>query len=112
MGADRFVYWKEKKPSKEEIQKILEDFIGGAGTLAEWGNGRFGIDLKGENSFPFRRIPDALKHHFPIKERFIEVFVHPHCIDILTRQADEYTHSVAEGMAAMFARFFEGSRDG
>lgn len=110
MACDRFVYWNERKPTKEEIQLVLEDFFGPVAKV-EWheDQNRFYATIVGEKSPPFRRIKDA--HPFvdtEVSERWIEVYVDDDNIDVMTRMQDELTNVLAAGVAKMFARYWEG----
>jgi hypothetical protein len=44
-------------------------------------------------------------------ERFIEVYVADDNVDVMTRQADEFTNALAEGLASLIARKFKGKRE-
>jgi hypothetical protein len=120
MGIDRFVTWPKGKgherPTLDMIRETLEDYLGGAMEKIDIVDGvRIVAVLKGRPSFPFRRqagLPpgfrEATEQH---TERWIEVFWTKKDIDVITRQTDEYTNVVAEGFAALCARFWQGKRD-
>jgi hypothetical protein len=65
----------------------------------------------GKPSYPFRRhkgfekYAPAVEQH---EERWFEVYVEKHQIDVITRQTDEYTNVVAEGFAALCRRCWHG----
>lgn len=124
MACDRFVYWNECRPTKQEIQFVLEDFFGAAGVVT-WGwttpgcpvdgtgapscSDRFFVTLVGNKSESFRRIPEAAAFVDPdIRERWIEVYIGKDNIDVITRLQDEYTSTLASGVAKLFARCWEG----
>jgi hypothetical protein len=116
MALDRFVYWKTKRrPTRDEIGTVVEDFFKGFGAEIEWRTDRYFIKLPGEITHPFDRIVGARKHPAELTdaERWIEVWPDPDdaCIDVMTRQQDEVTNVLAEGLAQLFARFWDGRRD-
>lgn len=119
MACDRFVYWKGEygpRPSRDTLGHIIEDYLGGAAKEIKWDKDRFFVTLQGQTSSPFRRsqrlplLIDSLcrvTHH----DRWIEVWPDGKCCDIITRQADEYTSAVADGLQALLLRFYEASEE-
>ena len=114
MAYDRLINFKNS-PSKKDLQFIIEDYFGAAATKVYWNKDRFFIDLAGNFSFPFYRIKSlsdsikarmALDHQ--IKPRWIEVWKNKKSVDVITRQADEFTNVAADGLASMICRFFDG----
>lgn len=110
MACDRFVDFKERRPTKEETEKVLRDFFGPDAAEIDWDGGRFYIMLPGKCSFPFASLPISLTNPFAEgeRERWIEVYVEDDQFDVITRGHDEYTNVIADGIAAMFARFWKG----
>lgn len=116
MALDRFVRFKDGKwPSKDDVESVLRHFFAEAATVTLDGN-RFMIDLPGKNSFPFK---DVIRKRFGVdylrtddswaESRWIEVFyLEGEHLDVLTRQQDHYTNILANGIAEMFALFWEG----
>lgn len=117
MASDWFVYWKERKPTRKEVQIVLEDFFTGVATKIEWDQDRFFIDLVGKPRSPFYRLSEAAKRSddafFHEEEGFdvrcLEVWLGADCLDIMTRHQDELTNTLATGLARAFARFWGGS---
>jgi len=114
MARDRFIWFKgeHKVPSKDDVQSVLTHFIGEAGTV-EWrkDQSRFYMVLQGDPSWPFTDMD--LGVHNPHGEdkgrsRWIEVYMGKDNIDVMTRMMDEYTNTVADGVAKMIARFWQG----
>ena len=114
MSLDRYVNFKTKKPTKEQLQMILEDYLGGIGEI-ECHSSRWFVALPGKPSFPFRRL-DGLEDYQAMYSqadgRYFEVYINlepaadnPN-IDVLTRVADEFTNNVAQGFAELIARYF------
>jgi hypothetical protein len=108
MALDRFVKFGARRPSKEEVGLVLRDFFGPEAAKVEWEGDRFYVSLPGKNSFPFASLPDGGWNPFEGHERWIEIFVNDKQFDVITRLADEYTNVIAEGLAKMFARFWDG----
>lgn len=106
MACDRFVHWRDekKRPHREEIEAALTGYIGGAGR-AYWKDDRYFVDLLGapSNPFPHRTCPHDT--------RWFEVYLHEDAIDVITREADEFTNNVAKGFAALCARYWQGDAD-
>jgi hypothetical protein len=111
MSLDRFVVWTDQQPTREEIGMVLSNFFGGAATI-EWQNDRYMCQLYGVNTFPFNglgnRAEAANRERYapPFDVRFIEVVVQEDNLDVLTRQQDEYTNCVAQGLQDMFCRYW------
>lgn len=109
MALDRFVYWKKRKPTKKEVRAVLTNFLGGVGSI-RWNKDRFFITLPGEQRAAlkgFVRNAGATLND----ARWIEVWFDSQSLDIMTRQADEFTSALASELAKIFARFWEGKLD-
>jgi len=113
MSFDRFISFKDRRPTRQQLQLVLEDYLSGAGT-ATWKEDRFMVDLVGTTSHPLKRIPEA--HPFsnrPVEPgfegRWFEVVMGSKDIDVLTRQQDELTMAIADGFARLCARFWHGA---
>lgn len=115
MGIDRFVYFKRgKTPKMSLVKRTLEDYLSGAATKVYTDGYRVYAVLHGKPSFPFRRIRGMKKYAASSEaydERWFEVYVDKKYVDVITRMTDEYTNQVAEGFAALCARYWEGRRD-
>jgi hypothetical protein len=120
MAIDRFVRWKPRtkdspaKPSRNDIRNVLEDYLGDVLLRIDVDGPRITALLKGKPSFPFKRIPEMGKYtegQEQHDERWLEVYWTNTNIDVITRMTDEFTNVVAEGFAALAARFWEGKRD-
>lgn len=113
MASDRFVNWKPgKKPTRQEVQLVLEDFFVGAATEIRWDKDRFFVTLVGKHSNPLKRVSDSplvkMEPEPGWEGRHLEVWLGSKSLDVLTRQQDEFTNRVADGLAALFARYWEG----
>ncbi len=118
MALDRFVYWRGRIPKKEEIQTLLEDFIGGAGVVS-LDKDRFFINLVGRKSYPLKRQAGISISRQKLwvddeqdrKERWIEVFIAKDSIDIITREQDDLTNCLADGLRDICIRFFRAETE-
>ena len=124
MASDVFVRWKDgKRPTEEEVANVIRDFFSDVLTEIVWKKDRFFLTLVGKNSHPLRRV--GLGHqglepkHLPpvwvlsepepgFEERHMEVWLSEDCLDVLTRRQDEFTHACQDGLAKVFARFWQG----
>ena len=137
MALDRFVNFKDKKPTVRQLKILLEDYLNGAGEIdySKVNQKTLYVVLPGKPSFPFRRMEPKLKAHQTlfdeVKERWFEVCfvslnqshqikkdkdsgekykIGPN-IDVITRLADEYTNIVAAGFAELVARYYQAELD-
>jgi hypothetical protein len=119
MANDRFVRFGKRRPARDDVRKALEDYMTGAGRV-ERVKDRFFVYLRGKGSHPARRLAGA---HPSAKvaaakegslyraERFIEVWVDKAVVDVITRQADDYTNAVADGFVEFLTTFWDGTVD-
>ena len=122
MSFDRFVHLGERRPTREELEMVLGDYLGCDGdssiddTLAEvrfeeWG---WVVTLRGKVSFPFRRIDPRGEefqkfHEMRGRERMFDVSFGENSINVRTQDADEFTNNVARGFAELCARYWQGT---
>lgn len=111
MAADRFVYFEgDRAPSSAEVECILEDFFNGVGELKRDG-ARWTVLLPGKPRSALQGVKGALRRPFPDEERWLEVY-HQHgkkpYVDVITRAQDDFVCSLADGLVAVFARFYRG----
>ena len=111
MANDHFVNWKDgKKPTKKAVERVIRQFFDSVATKIEWKTDRFFVDLIGKYSPPLEGLPG----YFPAAKgegRYIEVWLGPDSLDVMTRQADDFTNVCAMGLAQIFSRFWEGELD-
>lgn len=112
MSLDRIVYWREQPPAQRAVVMLLRDYMGGAGRV-RWhaGTGRYFIDLPGHCSSPTWRVGHVGRSFEPGAKRWIEVFLHNDCVDVITRVADDFTNGIAERLADVLARAFDGKAE-
>lgn len=108
MAQDRFVNWKSKGPTRKETRQVLEDFFAEAATKIEWRKGRFFVHLVGTHSNPTKRMRGLTDCPQQPEGRYIEVWLSRTSLDIITRHGDEFTNSLAEGLAKLFSRLWQG----
>ncbi len=111
MGLDRFVYWKERRPTPAELEQILRNYFDAAALSIEFDNARWVITLFGQPTSPFKGIAGAHAsvHYQTYHERWIEVHIHDDGLDIETKKQDEYTNDLARGLQACLIKFYTAS---
>lgn len=119
MSCDRFIYFGFKSmPSEQDVQHVIEDYLGDALVGIDWGGKRWTARIDGNKSWPLRRVLAVSSDRERVlhdtaelestEERWIEVFIGDDNIDVITRRQDEYTMAVADGLAKLMARFWRG----
>jgi hypothetical protein len=130
MGQDRFIAWKDKRPTLLEIKQVAENLLGGIGKVEIPADSKYHlyILLPGTNTHPLRGLKDTPTWvNIPAdditlpKERWIEVFHDDPSderedgevltTDIITRMQDEFTNAIANQLQAVLARWWEGELD-
>jgi hypothetical protein len=111
MAADRFVYFEgERAPTSAEVQRILENFFNGVGQLVRDG-ARWTVRLPGRPCSALAGVDGARVRALPDDERWLEVYhqqgSQPY-VDVITRAQDEFVSSLADGLVAVFKRFYRG----
>ena len=121
MSLDRFIRWGPApswgSPTTERIAKVAEDFLGPGWRVRAHGGGnperlvwvecvsRFEKQSYHLTSQQPEKIP--LASEMAERERAFEVFHDGHT-SVITRQCDAYTDRVADGFAALIARWWNG----
>lgn len=118
MSYDRFIRWQsELRPTQAEVLLLIQDYFGEALVSADWKGSRWNVLLHGRKSVAVRNLPGcppsirAVAEEEKDDERFLEVFFDEQTANhfsIITRHADEYTGAVAEGLAQLIARLWNG----
>lgn len=107
VSRDRFIKYKPRQaPSREDIETVLLNFLGGVGSV-EFQDGRFFVSLPGTPTPPYEGIEGAPKRYAHQKERWIEV-IPGNPIDVLTRQQDAFTNALADQIAQLLTRYWNG----
>jgi hypothetical protein len=114
MPLDREVQWrsKGKRPSKEDVGAIVEGYFNGMAEV-EWREDRYYCRIAGLICHPLNRVEGFLRMPEPeegFDERYIEVWPDKKCLYVMTRQQDEATNALAEGLIELFVRAYEGKR--
>jgi len=124
MSLDRFVRWEGEGPTREELELVLEDYIGESGVV-RWDerSGRFWISFAthapghglAAHSDAYRRaglvtgvVKQAAMLRYHEGARSIEVYVDRDHVDVITRMADDFTNGVAARLAEVLGRLFGG----
>lgn len=108
MACDRFVCWAEVKPTKNEAESIIKNYLDEAATEIKWDKDRFFVTLVGKPSFPFKDIITSDPSVFS-ETRWLEVYLAQDNLDVITRMGDEYTNTVADGLANLFVRLYDAA---
>lgn len=123
MAADWFIrFQKNNKPKKAHLQLILEDFFRGVATEVRWDRDRWFVTLPGSPSWPLARMPDVSENMRQAKKedgveedgsprpRWMEVWrdTKDGTVNIMTRSQDEFMNALAEGLAKLIARYWQG----
>lgn len=97
-------------PLKKDLRLICTNFLGGAG-IVTYHKDRFFLALRGTNTHPLKGVtgaPDRCNHQSR-EERWIEVVIDgKNKLDVLTREQDDFTNGLADALAAVFARWYDG----
>jgi len=113
MPADRIVNRKPrgKWPTRKEVGVISTDYFGDLAKVS-WEKDRYFCKVVGTISHPLNRIKGAYKSPLDLKfqERWIEVWFDRSSLYVMTRMQDEVTGALAEGLASLFCRFYQGTR--
>lgn len=112
MGRSTYVrFGADKKPTRDEIQIVLEDYLGMAAVeITRHDEGSWSCVLPGKPRAPLNRIVGAYPHlTFEDNERFFEAqLIEGKELVITTRGADEFTNAIASRFAEICARFWQG----
>ena len=117
MARDLSVHFAAKRPTQAEIEKVITDFLGGIGSV-EWVPSRefFLVSLPGTATWALQGIlarGDGSNFHADRPQRTFEVYPGEEGLAesfrLTTRLADDFTNAVAEGLAAVFAVYWEGN---
>lgn len=119
MAADRFVYFHRDKPTRDNVEHVLEDFVSDAGCV-RWSAERFYVDLPGKHRWALRRIfPESVRARAEQEQendgRQLEVYLHTDddgaivSIDVMTRLQDQFVNAIADGIVTSFVHAFAGA---
>lgn len=114
MAIDHTVMWKDDRPTKWQVEGVLRNYLDGAVLSVKWDQDRFFVHLVGRKTFPFkgfgnpREEAELARFAEPHHERWFEVWLSFDKLCTITREADEYTNTVAAGIAATLARYWGG----
>jgi len=119
MASDRFIHFEAKRPTHEQVGWVIEDYLGVAAVSIVWHerSSRWVVLLPGTKSVACRRVaPESAwarcADDLSEENRVIEVFFTERGADeqlsVITRLQDEYTDTVADGLATLLARYWGG----
>lgn len=121
MSTDRTIHWISRRaPTRADVDQVLRDFFNGAATSIRWDRDRFVVIVPGKHRNALctvspiigsRHQRERVGKSAPLpSQRWLEVWIDPDdgTVDVITRQADDYTCALADGIAAVLARYWEG----
>ena len=116
MASDAFVYWKDKRPTRLQVEQVIQDFFGEVLTHLEWDKDRFFGTLVGTWSHPFGRATPSkmienMRPEAGFEARDFEVWMDHTCLDVITRQQDWFTGVCARALADILAKRWDGRRE-
>lgn len=111
MALDRIIRFDKPNhpPIRMELTTLLADYFQGIGTV-KWDKDRFFVSLPGKPCHALGRLA-VIPRMPPPEERWIEVWKNRTSVDVITRGADDITNALAEGLAEIIARFWQGERE-
>jgi len=111
MALDRIIRFDKpfKPPTRMELTTLLADYFQGIGG-ASWDKDRFFVTLPGRPCYALGRLAKIPFSELP-EQRWIEVWKDRTSVDVITRTADDITNALAEGLAEIIARFWQGARE-
>lgn len=107
MALDRFITNCDCRSKPKDVKIVLEDYFMGIATDVSFLDDRFYVSLPGKPTHPLGRILSSIPDE-PQPTRWIEVCLKPD-LDVITRQQDEITCAIAEGLARLLARWTGGT---
>src|SRR5580658_8359689 len=105
MARDRFINWDRlaERPSLEQIRTLLFTYLDGmVGVYVEE------IKRHGALHGFFVNLSGKCKRHGEESPRWLEVVIGALSYDVLTREMDDITNDIADGVARLMARKFKG----
>lgn len=115
MTCNRFIVFERGKiPSREDVGKALEDYLGEIALNVYRDGNRYVAVLVGNLSGPFQQIdsdPSLADHYLNDNEdrgRWFEVHLGEDDVNVMTRQSDCVTNAVARGFAKLVAQCWHG----
>lgn len=107
MSIDRVVRWKDRKPTPNQVRLVLTDFVGAAAEVRRI-NDRWYIHFHSDSSWPLQRV--AGETPVAQERRWIEVWEDDERtgVWVITRQQDEFVGAIRDGIAGVFARYWQG----
>ena len=110
MARDRFIYWqRERRPTVKEAASVAANFFGESIATEVVADGqRITISIRGGSTDPYRGLGAK---SMPIRpDRWIEVFLADDNLDVITREQDQLTNALADGLAMAYATFWHGRK--
>lgn len=109
MAIDYHVQFPAKKPKKKEFESVVRHFFDGGAEEIKWNQRLLCIRLPGVASNPFTEVSGLGRFPFDGGERWITAEMSGTQLTVTIRGSDDYTMVLAKGLAAVFARYWEGT---
>jgi hypothetical protein len=125
MATDRNIHWTApsglntgeqwaRLPARSDLGRLCRDYTRGLAVSVRWHRDRYIVTLPGESRSALHRIAGK-RNYERGRRRCVEVWAgvvgDRYVVDVMTRSADEITSAVAEGLAALVARQWGGTRE-
>lgn len=113
MSSDRFVKWKDHRPTQSDIERALTDYLGeGIGRIeVKRGDPYIWwiiVRINGTPSDPRKHIRPELVHSTSLhQERWFEVIWGEDTLDVLTRNQDPLVCAIADGFVKFCCLYWE-----
>lgn len=111
MAFDRKVTWREPVPQRDLVMKTVREYFGvGIEEVAMAQKVGFYFVVGPQESFPVLPPPLSDMTSVAVKDRVrsVEVYFHDNGegVFVTTRQADDFTMAVADGLADLLRRYY------
>jgi hypothetical protein len=108
LAFDRFVLWRDKKPSKEDIGTALFDYIGHLGNVGWSDDGRrWFVTFQGKSSHPQEHLLQGGPTVTMREERVFEVYLGDVHINVATRDQSPLVNAIADGFVRFAVEFWK-----
>lgn len=108
MASDREVLWRDGvAPDRDVLLSTIRDYFGANATESNLSDSGATYTLGAQESRPtIPGYPELSMRAVPGRARWVEVYVTPKFVWVTTRQADDFTSAVADGLAGLLRRYF------
>lgn len=110
MGTDRFIY-VDTPPDRKQVEDVIIKSLDGLIESLEWDKPTYFVVIRGRAHLTddkFLKKIGPAENEEELRERWVEVYIDPKYIDVITRMADEATSGLATALAYELVRKFNG----